>query len=148
MAVNAVAPFEGVLEYVGEVNSGSNWKSVDFAIRYTDHQMNENLICFNAFGEDKVNKIINLPLGTPLKVVWWPKTNQSKSTGKCYPMNAAINISVVKGEAKPADTKITAPNFPAQGTQMPGSSFQGSEAWKNPFMETPQPNPDESDLPF
>lgn len=149
MAVNAVAPFEGTLEWVGDVNSGSSqngeWKSVDFAIKYVDHNMNEKLITFNAFGEDKVTKILSYPMGTFLKVVWWPDTNQNRSTGKCFPKNSAISFGLGQHEVKSADTKITAPSFPEQKTQTPKS-----ESWKNPYKEIPQPDVElpEDDMPF
>ena len=75
MATNAVAPWEGALEWVGEPNegktqAGKEWKSVDFTLKYTDGQMNEKFITFSAFGVERVDKLLSLPIGTMLKVVW------------------------------------------------------------------------------
>lgn len=136
MAENAVAPWVGALEWVGEPNEGQGqngqWKSVDFALKYTDHQMNEKSIAFSAFGVDLVDKLLSLPIGTMLKVVWWPEANWSQKTGKYYPKNQVISIGLAKGEAKSADTKITAPTFQQQGTQLPGNAG---------YAQVPSPQP-------
>ena len=144
MAINAVAPWEGELVWIGEVNrgktnSGAEWKSVDFTLKYTDHQMNEKYITFSLFGAAKVSSF-SYPLGTWLKVVWWPESTQAKN-GKYYSKNSVIAYYKIDAPAKSADTKITAPNFPEQ---------KEPEAWKNPL---PQPSysddlPDDSGLPF
>ena len=145
MAINAVAPWQGTLEWVGEVRSGQGtkgtWKSVDFCLKYTDHQMAEKYIVFSAFGEDKVDKLLSLAIGTELKVVWWPEANQSRN-GMYYGKNSVLSIGLAQPEAKSADTKIRRPDFPE--TRPP-------EPWKNPI---PEPNyeedlpNDDSGLPF
>lgn len=147
MAINAVAPWEGELIWRGEVNEYNNWKSIDFTLKYTNSKMEEEHITFNAFGEDMVNKVLSFPEGTMLKVVWWPKSNEAKSTGKWYPKLQAYSIGLANTEAKSAGTKIAAPSFPQQGTQLPKS-----EAWKNPYQAMPQQEEDmpddDSNLPF
>ena len=135
MATNAVAPWEGTLEWVGEPNSGktrtgNEWKSVNFALKYQDHQMNEKFIVFEAFGVDRVDKLLSLPKGTPLKVGWWPEANQSRD-GRYFPKNSAISIGLVKAEPKAADTNLRRPDFPQQGTFVPGAAYAQ--------VPTPQP---------
>lgn len=152
MAINAVAPWEGALDWVGEPNEGQGrngtWKSVEFTLKYEDHQMNEKFITFSVFGAEKVDKLLAMQKGTMLKVVWWPEANYVERTGKWYPKLSAISIGLAKTEAKPADTKVTAPNYPEHGTTLP----KPAEAWKN-HMPTPSAEPlpsaqDDSDLPF
>lgn len=137
MTINAVAPWLGTLEWVGEVKSGQgakgSWKSVDFCLKYTDHQMAEKYIVFSAFGEEKVDKLLSFAIGTEIKVVWWPEANQSRN-GTYYGKNSAISIGLVKPGAKSADTNIRRPNFPDN---------RPPEQWKNPM---PEPNY-EGDIP-
>ena len=145
MPINAVAPWEGELIWKGEVNQYNGWKSIDFTLKYTNSKMDEEHITFNAFGEDMVNKVLSFPEGTMLKVVWWPKASESKSTGKWYPKLQAYSVGLANPEVKSADTKITAPSYPGQGTQLPKS-----EAWKNPYREISPQDEDipEDNLPF
>lgn len=137
MAINAVAPWEGELVWIGEVNrgktnSGAEWKSVDFTLKYTDQQMNEKFITFSLFGAAKVSSF-SYPLGTWLKVVWWPESTQAKN-GKYYPKNSVIAYYKIDAPAKSADTKITAPNYPEPQPSLPA--------------EDRTYQPDGSDLPF
>ena len=152
MAVNAVAPWEGALDWIGEVKSGQTqkgtWKSVDFALKYQDHQMNEKTIVFSAFGEDKVDKLLATPYGTMLKVVWWPEATQGRNSGVWYGKNSAISIGSAQSEAKSADTKITAPSYPAQGTQMPNPGYRTIPQPVPPLPPMPDYNPDPDNLPF
>ena len=137
MAINAVAPWEGELVWVGEPNSGKTqngreWKSVDFTLKYQDSQMNEKYITFNAFGEDKVDKLTSLPEGTMLKVVWWPNANMARSSGKWYPQLQAISIGLAQAQ-QPATERVAAPNFPPNpvqqqpGQQVPITGFDGAD---------------------
>ena len=145
MAINAVAPWEGELTWKGEVNkgktaSGAEWKSMEFTLKYEDSHMDEKYMTFSVFGVGKVNQLSEYPIGTQLKVLWWPASNQGKN-GKWYPKNDAISIFLADSPAKSADTKITTPSFPQQ---------KEPEAWKNPL---PKPGysddlPGDSDLPF
>ena len=154
MAINAVAPWEGILEWVGEAASGTTrtgneWANVDFALKYQDHQMNEKVIVFQAYGVDRVNKLCSLPVGTPLKVLWWPEANQSRD-GRYFPKNTAISISVVKPEAKAVDTNVRRPDYPQQ-TSVHGTAYVQAPA---PTPQPPLPPYDgpadvpSDDLPF
>ena len=123
MAINAVAPWEGELTWKGEVNkgktmSGAEWKSVEFALKYTDSQMNEKEIVFSLFGAGKVGILVDYPIGTWLKVIWWPESNQGKN-GKYYTKNNVIAVYKIDSPAKSADTKITAPNYPTPQPPLP-----------------------------
>ena len=131
MATNAVAPWEGELSWIGEfksgkTNSGAEWKSVEFALKYTDSQMNEKEIVFSLYGAGKVSSFREYKVGDWLKVVWWPEANQYN--GRYYSKNSVIAVYKIDSPAKSADAKITAPSYP-----------------------TPQPplptNPDNDDLP-
>ena len=158
MALNAVAPWEGELIWKGEVNENGKWKSIDFTLKYTNSKMEEEYITFNAFGEDKVNQVLSYADGTMLRVVWWPKANEAKSSGKWYSRNNAISIGLATSEVKSADTKVKAPNFSGNGTTMPlgpsGPSFpdynKPSEPWKNEYtpIASEEDLPDDAGLPF
>ena len=154
MATNAVAPWEGALEWVGEPNegrtqAGKEWKSVDFTLKYKDGQMNEKFITFSAFGVERVDKLLSLPIGTMLKVVWWPESNQARTTGKYYPKLNVISIGLVKPEAKAVDTNVRRPDYPQQGTYVPGTAYA-----QVPTPQPPLPAYDDpvdipsDDLPF
>ena len=184
MPVNAVAPWEGELEWVGEPNSGQSpatgqeWKSVDFTVKYQDHQMNERHMTFSAFGVERVNKLLSIPYGTKLKIVWWPDCNQSKNSDRWFPKNSVLQISVIKPEqaqapAQQPQQRITAAQtmyerlgmtptpaggyaYPQQGTQTPGA-YQPQQPQQPtyppiappPTMEPPIPAKDGADdLPF
>lgn len=125
MAINAVAPWEGELVWLGEVNkgktsTGQEWKSVDFTLRYEDQQMNEKFMTFSVFGVGKVNQLLGYKEGTRLKVLWWPESNQAKN-GKYYPKNSVISIYLAEPQVKSADTKITAPSYPQPQPPLPGN---------------------------
>ena len=154
MAINAVAPWEGVLEWVGEPNegktqAGKEWKSVDFTLKYTDSQMNEKFITFSAFGVERVDKLLSLPIGTMLKVVWWPESNQARSTGKYYSKLSVISIGLVKPEPKAADTNVRRPDFPQHGTSVPGTAYAQVPTPQPPLPAYDGPaDVDDQDLPF
>lgn len=168
MAENAVAPWRGELEWVdepreGRSKNGTVWKSVNFALKYQDHQLQEKIMVFSAFGAGRVDKLLGMPKGTELKVVWEPEANQSRD-GRYFPSNSVISIGIEK-KIESADTKIKAPNFPEyppmQDTLLPNGSpsyaplpSSREDAWKNPMTppsrsEGYMPSPlDGSDLPF
>ena len=136
--INAVAPWEGELVWIGEpnvwtTNTGKTWESVDFTLKYKDSQMNEKHITFSVFGEGKVNTLLGYQIGTYLRVLWWPEANQGKN-GKYYSKNNVINIYLIEHPAKTADTKITAPYYPQPQPPIPEED-RGYE-------------PDSGDLPF
>lgn len=119
MIVNAIAPFEGELIWVGTPSSGQTrskeeWKSVDFVLKYTDGKMQEAHICCNAFGVDRVNRLLAMPIGTTLRVTFQPSAREYN--GKWYGKNEVLGISVVneqkKEEPKPqAEAPASAPAY-------------------------------------
>ena len=147
LVVNAVAPWTGYLHWVGNVRKGNGKKGpyafADFTLRYTSTQMQEKFITFSISGEDNVELIENSPIGTPLKVHWFPDTAESQDAGRWYPKLAAFNVSVIKDVPPPSHVraeKITAPSYPEK---------REPEAWKNPLpKEDRSYSPDDTDLPF
>lgn len=98
MAENAVAPWVGTLSWVGEPmggtsRSGNTWKSVDFTLCYQDTHMKDKYITFSAFGEDRVDKILSFPLGTVLRVSWWPESVQSRDGDRWFSKNSVLSVS-------------------------------------------------------
>lgn len=159
MVVNAIAPFEGKLIWVGTPNggntqSGEEWKSVEFVISYTDGKLQERSIFLNAFGVDRVNRILNTPLGTMLRVTFQPTARQYNE--KWYGKNEVFGIAVVnqQPEQAPAPQYAPQPTYPAQGTQMPPQTpaYQ-PPVYQQPAQPAPQPGfpaglTAEVDLPF
>ena len=153
MVVNAIAPWEGKLIWVGTPNGGFNqngeeWKSVEFAISYTDGKLQERQILFSAFGIEKVNRITNMPLGTLLRVTFQPTARQYNE--KWYGKNEVFGISVVQQQAQPPVQQ--APQYPPQyGTQMPqqAPACPPAQPQYAPARPTaPQPPVVDEDIPF
>lgn len=132
--VNAVAPFEGRLHWVGDVRegqsqtTGNEWKQANFVLAYTNHQMQEAFIAFSCSGVDRVNKLLSLPLGTLIKVSFIPSARSytdQEGKVKWFGSNDAISINPVQGvavqpAAYPPQDGIAQPTYPQQGTQIPG----------------------------
>ena len=150
MVVNAIAPWEGRLVWVGTPNggfsqNGEEWKSVEFVLAYTDGKMQERHIHLNAFGLDKVNKILSVQLGTTIRVVFQPSARQYND--KWYGKNEVFGITI------PQQTQVQQPQQP-QGfppyppTQMPPQA----PVYQQPVQQAPpqpqQPLFDDSDIPF
>ena len=96
-ALNAVSPWMGELEWVGDPRTGTSkkgneWKSVDFVLKYADPQGNEGKILFSAFGSEKVDKILSAPLGTMVKVMWRPEAREYN--GKWFGKLDAYDVSI------------------------------------------------------
>lgn len=151
MVVNAIAPFEGKLIWVGTPNggntqSGEEWKSVEFVISYTDGKLQERNICLNAFGVDRVNRILSTPLGTMLRVTFQPTARQYNE--KWYGKNEVFGINTIQPQAQPQQPAPQyPPQYPVQGTQMPPQT----PAYQAPVYQQPvQPAPqqDDADLPL
>lgn len=126
MVVNAIAPWEGKLVWVGTPNggfsqNGEEWKSVDFVLSYTDGKLQERNICLNAFGTEKVNRLLSTPLGTLLRVTFQPTARQYND--KWFGKNEVFGISVIQPQAQPpvqqAPQYPPQPTYPQQGTAMP-----------------------------
>ena len=162
LVVNAVAPWQGYLHWVGNIRegksrNGNDYSFCDFTLKYSDHKLQEKYITFTSSTVESVSLLKGLQIGTPLKVGWMPDTQEDTQRDRWYPSFKAYNVSVIKDVATPASTKpekITAPNFPAQGTSMPSGApkykeIPPDEGWKNPMKaQSSDYEPDEDNLPF
>lgn len=139
MKINKVAPYEGELAWLGEMRSGTSqrgtdWQSVDFAIRYSDGQKDKHIL-FNAFGADKVGMLMATPMNTRLRVTWEPDARESN--GRWWGKNADIEISVVD-EIKESP-----------GTQLPDGAVLHPRTQAPTFPDATDITDDEdSGLPF
>jgi len=102
MVVNAIAPWEGKLVWVGTPNggfsqNGEEWKSIEFVLSYTDSKLQERKIYLNAFGTEKVNRIMSTPVGTTLRVTFQPTAREYN--GKWYGKNEVFGITAVQPAA-------------------------------------------------
>lgn len=94
--INAVSPFEGKLHWVGQVTSGQSqstgnpWKRVDFTIAYVDAQLQNRYVTFSLSGVDKVDRLLQIPIGSTIRVTWRPSGNEYQ--GKWYPKVEALGI--------------------------------------------------------
>lgn len=124
--INAVAPWEGLLHWIGvptegvSQNTGNPWKRVDFTLKYVDHQMREKFIVFSLSGPDKVNRLLATPLGTTLRVTWLPDANNYTDTSgavKWFPKYEAIGFYAVQAQPQ-SGTQVqqnpAAPQYPPQ----------------------------------
>lgn len=121
MKTNSVSPWEGTIAWVdnprtGKSKKGAEWKSVDFAVKYTDAQNQERHIVFNAFGAEKVDKILSAPIGTTVRVAWFP--NSREYNGKWWTKLDAYDITVFEEkDVRPKTTEL--PKDAPQFTGMP-----------------------------
>ena len=151
MTTNAVAPWEGRLFWVGTPNGGRNrngeeWKSVDFALEYQDHQMQEQRIVFSVFGVEKVDRLLNIPIGTEIRVTRTPDAREYN--GKWFPKFNALGFRVLEDEVnnKPntANTKKRDKDAWKRGT-VPDQA----PAYRGKPQPQPQPNNGgDDDLPW
>ena len=135
MVVNAIAPWEGKLIWVGTPNggfsqNGEEWKSVEFVLAYTDSKLQERHIYLNAFGTEKVNRLLSTPVGTMLRVTFQPTAREYN--GKWYGKNEVFGINVLQQQA-PAQ-----PQFAPQGTAMPPQA-PAYQQQAQIFPQQPQP---------
>ena len=162
MVVNAVAPWEGQLIWVGTPNggfsqqTGQEWKSVEFALKYTDMRLQEKNIVFSAFGLDITNRILSIPLGSTVRVSWSPSARQGQD-GRWWGKCEAFGVTAVQPQAAPLQVaQPTAPapqayapqgyqQFPQTGTQVPPQA----PAYQQPVPPSAPPalGPDD-DIPF
>lgn len=159
MVVNAIAPWEGKLIWVGTPNGGFNqngeeWKSVEFAISYTDGKLQERQILFSTFGIEKVNRITNMPLGTMLRVNFQPTARQYND--KWYGKNDVFGISVIQQQVPvqqaPPQGYAPQPQYtPQYGTQIPqqAPAFPPAQPQYTPAQPpVQQPPVVDDDIPF
>ena len=165
MVVNAIAPWEGKIAWVGTPSggvsqqTGEEWKSVEFVLAYTDSKLQERHIHLSAFGVDKVNRILSVPLGTTVRVTFSPTAREYN--GKWYGKNEVYGITIqpqAQAQPQPAP-QYTQPQYPqpapvyqqpapqyAQQTPSPALAPAPAPA-PAPIMP-PQPAQGEDDLPW
>ena len=154
MVVNAIAPWEGKLVWVGtpaggQSQNGEEWKSVDFVLAYTDGKLQERHIHLNAFGLDRVNRLLSLSLGTMLRVSFQPTAREYN--GKWFGKNEVFGISVIQPQAQQAPTaqQYGGTQMPPQTPvyQQPAQQYQQPAPAPAPAPAAP-PAQAEEDLPF
>ena len=153
MVVNAIAPWEGKLIWVGtpsggQSQNGEEWKAVEFALSYTDGKLQERNICLNAFGVDRVNKLLSTPLGTMLRVTFQPTAREYN--GKWFGKNEVFGISVLQPQTTQAPPQGYAPQpqYPPQGTTMPQAPAYPQQGYAPQQAQQPAPQGDPNDLPW
>ena len=162
MNINMQAPYEGTLEWVdtprGGVsqNSGNEWKSVDFVLKYLDHQMQERIIVFSATGVERVNRLLGLPIGTPIRVTWAPggrKYTTQQGEVKYFAQCEAISIVPVQQpvnatQQAPVQRPVQQPQAQPYGYPQPTqpAPVPPAPAAYPPQAPVYQENP--NDLPF
>lgn len=120
--INTVSTWEGRLVWVGTPRSGKSksgreWKSVDFTLKYKDSQDQDRHITLNAFGVDRVDKILSAQIDTKVRVEWRPDSHEFN--GKWYSKLEAYDVVVLdaeKEEPKRTELPKEAPLF-KQGTE-------------------------------
>ena len=169
MVVNAVAPWEGQLIWVGTPNggfsqtNGQEWKSVEFAVKYTDMRLQEKHIVFSAFGLEIVNRILSTPIGTTVRVTWSPdarSVQQQDGSVKWYGKLSAFGVTAVQQTAdqpatQPAQQYAPQPPFPQQAAPAPqqAPAYPAQPAYPQPQyaitpQAVPQPPVPDDDIPF
>ena len=169
MVVNAIAPWEGKIAWVGTPSggvsqqTGEEWKSVEFVLAYTDSKLQERHIHLSAFGVDKVNRILSVPLGTTVRVTFSPTAREYN--GKWYGKNEVYGITIQpQAQAQPQPAPQPAPQYaqpqypqPAPVYQQPAPQY--AQPTPSPALAPapapapapimpPQPTQGEDDLPW
>lgn len=138
MVVNAVAPWEGQLIWVGTPNggvsqqNGQEWKSVEFALKYIDMRLQEKHIVFSAFGLDIVNRILSFPIGTHVRVTWSPdarSAQQQDGSVKWYGKFSAFGITNIQQTATQVAAQPAPQGYPAATPAQPAPVYQPAPAY-------------------
>lgn len=132
--VNSVSPWEGKLHWVGQVVSGQSqstgnpWKRVDFTVSYVDAQLQNKFVTFSLSGVDKVDRLLQIPLGATIRVTWRPSGNEYQ--GKWYPRVDAIGVFYNQGQQPVQNPQYQAQQYPPQqqGYGQPQYPQQGGYA--------------------
>ena len=100
MKTNTIAPFEGELVWLGKMRqgrsqSGKDWQSIDFVIKFKDGNYDSQLH-ISAFGAEKVGLLMATEIGSMLRVEWFPKSREYN--GKWYTNAEAKDIKVLGEE--------------------------------------------------
>lgn len=99
--INQVSPWEGKLVWVGVTKSGTarngkEWKAVDFTLEYLDAQSEKREITFSVNGVEKVDEFLKVPIGTMLRVSWFPEARYS--VNRWWPKLSAYKFKVIGDE--------------------------------------------------
>lgn len=142
MHINMVAPYQGILDWVGTPNewssqaTGETGKTVSFNVKYLDHQMQERLITFELSSSRLVDQLLTLPIGTEIRVAWRPTTKRYEKDGvlRYFPAFSAFAFRVIPpGE----QTKPLPDQRPAQ--RAPQQQAYQQQAYQQPAGYGQQP---------
>ena len=154
MLVNAVAPFEGELHWVGTPREGNSqttgepWKMVDFTIKYQNSQMQEQFITFSLSGVERVNRLLSLPPGQKMRVNWFPEarsfTDPNTGVTRWFPTMKALGIVTPQTQAQQPVQQA-----PQQQISQPAYA-QPQGGYAQPPQQPVQPAPQQGadDLPW
>lgn len=141
MKINTVAPFEGELVWLGEMRKGvsqkgKEWQSIDFVIKFKDGNYDQQLN-LQAFGAEKVGTLMAAPMGSRLRVEWFPSSREYN--GRWYTNAEAREITVVEE-----------PATPQSGTKLPdgGEYHKRTQAPTFPNAKTVTDDEDGEGFPF
>ena len=153
MVVNAIAPWEGKIAWVGTPSggvsqqTGEEWKSVEFVLAYTDSKLQERHIHLSAFGVDKVNRILSVPLGTMVRVTFSPTAREYN--GKWYGKNEVYGITIQpQAQAQPQPAPVYQQPAPQYAQATPSPALAPAPAPAPAPIMPPQPAQGEDDLPW
>lgn len=153
MVVNAIAPWEGKIAWVGTPSggvsqqTGEEWKSVEFVLAYTDSKLQERHIHLSAFGVDKVNRILSVPLGTTVRVTFSPTAREYN--GKWYGKNEVYGITIQpQAQAQPQPAPVYQQPAPQYAQPTPSPALAPAPAPAPAPIMPPQPAQGEDDLPW
>lgn len=146
--VNAVAPYQGVIEWKGQPSqgvsqqTGNAWANVDFVLKYLNHNMREESIVFTLSGPDKVNELMAMPLGTLVKVSWRPTSRSwvdQQGQVKWFPQFSAFNVVPVPQDGQTAQPQYQG-SMQQPGAQPYGQPQYGQYAPQQPaYQQAPTP---------
>lgn len=172
MTVNAVAPYQGILHWVGQPAQGVSqatgqpWKSVQFVVKYIDSQMKEQFIVFDLTGVELVDRLLATPAGTEIRVSWRPSARQwtdQQGQTKWFAQYSAFGFVVVPQEQQQAPMPQPAPQpyggYPQQPVYQQArpapapvqSAYQQAPPMQPQAPSAPAPAPaapQNDDLPF
>ena len=150
LVVNAVAPWVGYLQWVGNIREGQGkngpYAFADFTLKYTNSKMEEKYITFSVSDVEKVEFLKSLETGTPLRVSWFPDSSEFSREGaaetRWYPSLRAYNIGLAKTGERAKEGNQRQAERPRQAyAQIPSVP-------PRPAPSDYTPAPDETDLPF
>ena len=128
-----VAPYQGLLHWVDQPRSGvtqstgNPWKSVQFVLKYLNHQMKEEFIVFDMQGVENVDRLLSLPLGTEIRVSWRPqarKWDDQQGQTKWFGAFNAFNFRVGPfDQTAPQQVPPQQPQYPPMGGFQSNISF-------------------------